>query len=235
MCRPAAAGRWLEPPRVGTGRCWALPVFVSAVPGHMTVNLRRRLPTPSARRLGTPRTPKPSQLRPLGHPEHVEQPPSSHHLRIPLGPHSAPQLCSSGSNTHNPMAQPVPALGLSPRCLREEAGRSHSSLFPTKKHPGHPPPLTPLGAALSSPRSCLEGRCQGHPQSREHGWPLGHPHPHKAPREQEGVGVWWGTAEAALAGGRAAGSWRAADLGSWHTGLIPSVVPQGSALVGTGA
>lgn len=139
-------GVW-SPPQLGTSRCRSPPVCVLASLGHMTVNLRRQLPTPSACCLGTPNAPEPPQLWLLRHPlsGHMQHLPSSRSPSGPTAPHSSGP---SGSSTHSPMAQPAAALGLPPCCLREEAMRSVSSLFPPKKHPGDPPPITPAGRCL---------------------------------------------------------------------------------------
>lgn len=233
----------MESPQLGTSRCHSPPVFVLASLGHMTVNLRRQLPTPSARCLGTPSTPEPPQFWPLRHPlsGHTQHLPSSYQLGVPLGSHSTPQLrsfwlrypqtdgstcCCSGA----PLTLPVGG-GCEGHFLTFSHQKASGGL--SSPHPSW---------ALSCPRpdpawkvAAKDTRSRG-----DTGGPWDTPdtpHLHKTPLCSGAVGSWVpvGMTGTALAGGRAAGSWHAAYLGSWDTGLIPSAVPQGSALAGAGA
>lgn len=183
MCPPAAAGRGWEPLKLvptaaGLSRSFSSP-FWGTRPLICGGGCQR--PVPAAWAHPVPLN-QPSQLRPVRHPEHAQQLPSSHLLRIPLGPHSS---ASSGLSTPNPMAQPVPALGHLPtlpegggweiRFLplsHQKASGGSSSLHPAgrclvlaKSLPGRSLPRTPavLGTrvALGTPSTHTK-----HPRSR---------------------------------------------------------------------
>lgn len=178
----------MEPPQLGTSRCRSPPVFVLAALGHMTVNLRRQLPTPSARCPGTPSTPEPLQLRPLRHPlsGHTQHLPSSHQLRLPRGPHSSGSCVSS---TRSPMAQPAAALGLPPALPAGGGCEVHFlTLCPQKASGGlsSPHPCCALPCPRLDPARKVAAKDTRSP--RDTGGPWDTPHPHKTPWEQEGAG-----------------------------------------------
>ncbi|KAI1230153.1 hypothetical protein IHE44_0010545 [Lamprotornis superbus] len=183
--------------QLGTSRCRSLPGFVLAGLEHMTVNLRRRLPTPSTRCLGTPRTPEPSHSGPplRAH----SAPPEFHQLWIPLRPHSTPQLCSFWLKHSQPGGTTCGCSG-APRKLPEGGG--YEVHFLTLSYQKgirrilHPHPAWALPCPRPDPAQKVAAKDTRSPRDTGGAWDTPDtPHPHKTPWEQEGavclVGFGW--------------------------------------------
>lgn len=185
-------GRW-SPPQLGARWCRSPPVFVFGL-GHMTVNLRRQLPTPSARCLGTPIAPEPPQLWPLRHPlsGHTQHLPSSPQLQVPLGPHSTPQLWSFWLKNPQPDGTTCGCCGAPPMLPEGGGYEVYFLTLSSQKAFGGPPsphPSWALPCPRPDPARKVAAKDARSPEDTGSPWDtLDLPHRRKTPREQEGAG-----------------------------------------------